>query len=84
MGGKFTANKGSDVPEFDAAVFAPKAKTGELIKPVKTAQYGWFVIKPLGASRPQDDAREEGDRADPQQARAEKPQQIASDWMRRS
>jgi len=47
-GGLFTATQGSDVPEFDAAVFAPAAKTGVLLKPVKTAQYGWFVIEPLG------------------------------------
>ena len=47
-GGLFTATKGSDVPEFDAAVFAASAKTGELLRPVKTAAYGWFVIQPLG------------------------------------
>ena len=35
--------RGSDVPEFDAAVFSA-SQTGVLIKPVKTAQYGWFVI----------------------------------------
>ncbi len=46
-GGLFTATKGSDVPEFDAAVFAAGAKTGVLLAPVKTAQYGWFVIQPL-------------------------------------
>ena len=34
-GGNYTATKGSDVPEFDAAVFDPKAKTGVLIKPVE-------------------------------------------------
>jgi parvulin-like peptidyl-prolyl isomerase len=46
-GGKFTAKKGSDVANFDAAVFAPTAKTGVLLKPVNTPEYGWFVIKPL-------------------------------------
>jgi parvulin-like peptidyl-prolyl isomerase len=46
-GGLFTATKGSDVPEFDAAVFAPTAKTNALLKPVNTSQYGWFVIEPL-------------------------------------
>ena len=51
-GGKFTANQGSDVPEFDKAVFDPTAKTGPLMKPVKTAQYGWFVIKPLADIKP--------------------------------
>jgi parvulin-like peptidyl-prolyl isomerase len=48
IGGKFTAKKGQDVPEFDAAVFAPKATTGKLLQPVNTAQYGWFVIKLVG------------------------------------
>jgi parvulin-like peptidyl-prolyl isomerase len=52
IGGKFTANKGSDVPEFDAAVFSASAKSGVLLKPVKTAQYGWFVIEPLAAITP--------------------------------
>jgi parvulin-like peptidyl-prolyl isomerase len=47
IGGKFTANQGSDVPEFDKAVFDAASKTGTLLKPVKTAQYGWFVIEPL-------------------------------------
>jgi parvulin-like peptidyl-prolyl isomerase len=47
-GGLFTAQKGSDVPEFDQAVFAASAKTGVLLPPVKTAAYGWFVIQPLG------------------------------------
>jgi parvulin-like peptidyl-prolyl isomerase len=48
IGGKFTAKKGQDVPEFDAAVFSSKAKTGTLLQPVNTKEYGWFVIKLLG------------------------------------
>ena len=56
-------SKGSDVPEFDAAVFATTAKTDVLLQPVNTAQYGWFVIQPLADDRPgEDDAREEGRR----------------------
>jgi peptidyl-prolyl cis-trans isomerase C len=51
-GGKFTAKQGADVPEFDKAVFAATAKTNELLKPVETAQYGWFVIQPLAAVKP--------------------------------
>ena len=51
-GGKFTAKKGADVPEFDQAVFAKTAKTGALLPPVNTAQYGWFVIQPLAAIQP--------------------------------
>jgi len=50
-GGKFTAKKGSDVANFDSAVFAPSAKTGVLLKPVNTPEYGWFVIKPLGDTK---------------------------------
>jgi parvulin-like peptidyl-prolyl isomerase len=52
IGGKFTANKGSDVPEFDKAVFAANAKTGVLLQPVQTVQYGWFLIEPLAAVTP--------------------------------
>jgi parvulin-like peptidyl-prolyl isomerase len=51
IGGKFTAKKGQDVPEFDAAVFS-KAKSGTLLPPVNTQQYGWFVIKLLGNVTP--------------------------------
>jgi foldase protein PrsA len=51
IGGKFTAKKGQDVPEFDAAVFSA-AKTGTLLKPVNTKQYGWFVIRLLGPVKP--------------------------------
>jgi parvulin-like peptidyl-prolyl isomerase len=50
-GGKFTAKKGSDVANFDSAVFSPTAKTGVVIKPVNTPEYGWFVIKPLAAAK---------------------------------
>jgi foldase protein PrsA len=51
IGGKYTAKKGQDVPEFDAAVFAD-VKTGTLLQPVNTKQYGWFVIKVLGDIKP--------------------------------
>ena len=51
IGGKFTAKKGQDVPEFDAAVFS-KVKTGTLLQPVNTKQYGWFVIKVLDDVKP--------------------------------
>ena len=50
IGGKFTAQQGKDVPEFDKAVFS-SAKTGTLLPPVNTAQYGWFVIKLLGDTK---------------------------------
>jgi len=56
QGGAFTANKGQDVPEFDAAVFSAKNKTGELLPPVNTAQYGWFVIKLVGDIKPTSEA----------------------------
>jgi len=51
IGGKYTAKKGQDVPEFDAAVFS-NAKQGTLLQPVSTKQYGWFVIKLLGDVKP--------------------------------
>ncbi|HZO97061.1 MAG TPA: SurA N-terminal domain-containing protein [Gaiellaceae bacterium] len=56
IGGKFTAKKGQDVPEFDAAVFS-KAKTGTLLQPVNTKEYGWFVIKLVGDVKPTSEAQ---------------------------
>jgi len=55
VGGKYTAKKGQDVPEFDAAVFS-SAKTGTLLAPVETKQYGWFVIKLLADAKPTPEA----------------------------
>jgi parvulin-like peptidyl-prolyl isomerase len=43
-GGKYTANRGQSVPEFDEAAF--KLKTDEISKPVKT-QFGYHIIQPL-------------------------------------
>jgi parvulin-like peptidyl-prolyl isomerase len=82
IGGKFTANQGSDVPEFDQAVFAATAKTGELLKPVNTKQYGWFVIKPLADITPAKTTPESTATAEiRKKLKADKAQQIASDWM---
>ena len=81
-GGVFTANKGADVPEFDAAVFAPSAKTGVLLKPVKTAQYGWFVIQPLsGISPGKTTPISKAAATIRKQLASSKQQQTASDWM---
>jgi len=83
-GGNFTATQGSDVPEFDKAVFVTTAKTGELLKPVNTAQYGWFVIKPVGdikaAKTTPESKAQAGIR---QQLRQQQQQKIASDWMKK-
>jgi foldase protein PrsA len=82
IGGKFTANQGSDVPEFDAAVFDPKAKTGVVIKPVSTSQYGWFVIKPLADITPTKTTPESKAAAAIRKTLiSSKQQQLASDWM---
>jgi parvulin-like peptidyl-prolyl isomerase len=81
-GGKFTASKGSDVPEFDAAVFAPTARTGQLLKPVNTAQYGWFVIQPVAAISPgKTTSEKDATTAIRKQLESTKQQQLASDWM---
>ncbi len=80
-GGVFTATKGSDVPEFDAAVFSPTAKTGVVLKPVNTSQYGWFVIRPLAPIMPAKTTPEaKAQAAIKKQLESTKAQQIASDW----
>ncbi len=82
-GGNFTATQGSDVPEFDAAVFAPTAKTGVLLKPVKTKQYGWFVIKPIAAITPAKTTPEAKAAASiKSQLESQKQQQVAADWAK--
>jgi foldase protein PrsA len=82
-GGNFTATQGSDVPEFDAAVFAPAAKTGVLLKPVKTKQYGWFVIKPIAPITPAKTTPEaKAEAAIKAQLESNKQKQIASDWAK--
>jgi parvulin-like peptidyl-prolyl isomerase len=82
QGGKFTATKGSDVPEFDAAVFSPSAKTGELLKPVNTKQYGWFVIEPTAAIVPaKTQTEQQAESSIRTQLEQQQQQQLASDWM---
>src|SRR5262249_1061107 len=81
-GGIFTANQGSDVPEFDAAVFDKTNKTNVPIKPVKTSQYGWFVIVPLADINPTKTTPEAKAAASiKKQLLSSKQQQVASDWM---
>jgi parvulin-like peptidyl-prolyl isomerase len=48
-GGKYLANRGQSVPEFDKAAF--ELKTNEISKPVKT-QYGYHVIQALEDAKP--------------------------------
>jgi parvulin-like peptidyl-prolyl isomerase len=48
-GGKFTAQQGATVPEFDKAAF--DLETGELSPPVKT-QFGWHIIEATSAVKP--------------------------------
>ncbi len=82
IGGKFTATQGSDVPEFDAAVFNPKAATGVVIKPVNTSQYGWFVIKPLASITPTKTTPVKTATASIRKTLVSgKQQQLASAWM---
>jgi parvulin-like peptidyl-prolyl isomerase len=81
-GGNFTATQGSDVPEFDKAVFAATAKTGQVLKPVNTAQYGWFVIKPVGDVKAAKTTPESKAQSDIQKKlKAQQQQQVASAWM---
>jgi parvulin-like peptidyl-prolyl isomerase len=48
-GGKFTAQQGATVPEFDKTAF--ELETGELSRPVKT-QFGWHIIEAMSAVKP--------------------------------
>jgi len=82
QGGKFTATQGSDVPEFDKAVFATAAQTNGLLKPVNTAQYGWFVIKPTGDIKPAKTTPESKARSSIQKTlQSQQKQKVASAWM---
>ena len=49
QGGKFTAQQGATVPEFDKTAF--DLETGELSRPVKT-QFGWHIIEATSAVKP--------------------------------
>jgi parvulin-like peptidyl-prolyl isomerase len=49
QGGKFTAQQGATVPEFDKTAF--ELETGELSRPVKT-QFGWHIIEATAAVKP--------------------------------
>ena len=49
QGGKFTAQQGATVPEFDETAF--ELETGELAPPVKT-QFGWHIIEAVSAVKP--------------------------------
>ena len=53
-GGKYTANRGQSVPEFDEAAF--KLKTNQISLPVKT-QFGYHIIEPLYESHAGDVVR---------------------------
>jgi peptidyl-prolyl cis-trans isomerase D len=43
QGGYFEFTKGQTVPEFEQAAFA--AKVGDIVGPVRSQQYGFFIIK---------------------------------------
>jgi parvulin-like peptidyl-prolyl isomerase len=84
QGGKFTATQGSDVPEFDKAVFANSAKTNELLKPVNTSQYGWFVIKPTADIAPAKTTPESKAKTSIQKTlQSQQKQKVASAWMQK-
>ena len=81
-GGNFTATQGSDVAEFDKAVFSTTAKTNELLKPVNTAQYGWFVIKPVGDIKAAKTTPESKARSGIQKTlQTQEQQKVAAAWM---
>jgi parvulin-like peptidyl-prolyl isomerase len=74
--GKFTAQKGKDVPDFDRVAFS--LKTGELGKPVNTPEYGWFVIKAVSPVK--QSTEKEAAPAIREQLLGEKKNQAITDW----
>ena len=50
QGGTLNVTKGQTVKEYESVAFA--LKTGEISKPVHSKQYGYFIIKPVGALKP--------------------------------
>jgi parvulin-like peptidyl-prolyl isomerase len=48
--GKLTVSKGQTVPEFDRVAFSQPTK--QIHAPVHNAQYGWFIIEPVGNLKP--------------------------------
>jgi parvulin-like peptidyl-prolyl isomerase len=48
--GKLTVSKGQTVPEFDKVAFSQPTK--KIHAPIHNAQYGWFIIEPVGAIKP--------------------------------
>jgi foldase protein PrsA len=83
-GGKFTATQGSDVPDFDKAVFATNAKTGQVLKPVHTSQYGWFVIRPSGDIKAAKTTPESQARGAIQKTlKAQQKQAVAAAWIQK-
>jgi parvulin-like peptidyl-prolyl isomerase len=49
LGGKFTATRGRDVPQFDDVAFT--LSTGQISKPLKTI-YGWHIIEATANAKP--------------------------------
>jgi foldase protein PrsA len=76
-GGKYTANRGQSVPEFDKVAF--ELKTNEISRPVKT-DYGYHVIQAISAIKPPT-SFEQLKAAIKSQLLQEKRQQTLTDWV---
>ncbi len=79
IGGKFTAQKGKDVPDFDRVAFS--IKTGELAPPFETPEYGWFIVKAVGPVRDVTTSQEEAAPAIQAKLLQEKQSKAMIDWL---
>jgi parvulin-like peptidyl-prolyl isomerase len=79
IGGKFTARKGKDVPDFDRVAFS--IKTGELAPPFETPEYGWFIVEAVSDVRQVKTQEKAVAAAIRAQLLEEKQKQAMTEWL---
>jgi foldase protein PrsA len=78
--GKLTVSKGQTVPEFDKIAFSQPTK--KIHAPIHNAQYGWFIIEPLGDVKPRSTTPEKQVSASiKQQLLQQNKNQAMTDWV---
>ncbi len=78
--GKLTVSKGQTVPEFDKIAFAQPTKV--IHAPIHNAQYGWFIIEPVGNVKPRSTTPEKQvTNSIKQQLLQQNKNQAMTDWV---